>query len=75
MFGLKIYLQESNCEHGNDCLIKNCYTILECHDKYIVLNIRRYIGWCDHGLDFRGRKEFDNVYDAMDYYNGDLRLM
>ena len=68
-------LQEENNREGNECLIKDCYTILKCHDKYIVVNIRRYIGWCDNGLDIRGRKEFDNLYDAMEYYNNDLREM
>ena len=64
---LEIYLQESNIENGNDCLIRNCYTILKCHDKYIVMNIRRYRGWCDNGIDIRGIKEFDNSFDAIDY--------
>lgn len=72
---LEIYLQESSTEHGNDCLIQNCYTILKCHDKYIVMNIRRYRGWCDNGIDIRGKKEFDNGFDAKNYYEGDLRNM
>ena len=75
MDGLEIYLQETETEYGNDCLIQNCYTVLKCHDKFIAMNIRRYRGWCDNGLDIRGRKEFDSVYDAMNYYNGDLRSM
>jgi len=72
---LEIYLQETDYEHGNDCLIQNCYTILKCHDKYITMNIRRYKGWCDNGIDIRGKKDFENAFDAMDYYNGDLRKM
>lgn len=70
---LKILCQETHSKHGNDCLIEDCYTMLECHDKYIVMNIRRYRGWCDNGLDIRGQKEFDNYYNASDYYNNDLR--
>lgn len=70
---LEIMRQEEDYQHGNDCMQKNCFTIIKCHEKYIVMNIRRYVGWCDNGIDFRGRKEFDNLYDALDYYNGDLR--
>lgn len=72
---LEIYLQETDNEHGNDCLIENCYTILKCHDKYLVMNIRRYRGWCDNGMDIRGRKEFDSLIEATDYYKGELRAM
>lgn len=70
---LEVMRQETDSRYGNDCMIKNCYTILKCHEKYIVMNICRYVGWCDNGIDFRGRKEFDNLYDALDYYNGNLR--
>ena len=70
---LEIIKQEENCRQGNDCLIKDCFTVIKCHDKYIVMNIRRYIGWCDNGTDFRSRKEFDNLDNALDYYNGELR--
>ena len=65
--------QETDSKQGNDCLIENCYTILKCHEKYLVMNIRRYRGWCDNGLDIRGRKEFEDVNAAIKYYNGDLR--
>lgn len=41
---------------------------MKCHDKHIVMNIRRYRGWCDNGMDFRDRKEFDDPKDAHDYY-------
>jgi hypothetical protein len=70
---LNIINQETHSKHGNDCLIEDCYTLLECHDKYIVMNFRRYRGWCDDGIDIRGKKEFDNIYDATEYYNKDLR--
>ena len=70
---LEIMRQETDYQHGNDCMIKNCYIILKCHETYIAVNIRRYVGWCDNGIDFRGKKEFDNLYDALDYYSGDLR--
>ena len=70
---LKILYQETETKHGNDCLIKNCYVMLECHDIYIVMNIRRYRGWCDHGLDIRGLKQFENYFDAVRYYEHDLK--
>ena len=41
---------------------------MKCHDKHIVMNVRRYIGWCDNGLDFRCRKEFAEASKACDYY-------
>ena len=72
---LEIMRQEEDYQYGNDCLIKNCFTVIKCHEKYIAMNIRRYVGWCDNGIDFRGRKEFDNLYEALDYYNGNLRKM
>lgn len=72
---LEIINQDTNTEHGNDCLIENCYMILKCHDIYIVQNIRRYRGWCDNGLDIRGYKEFDNAQDAYTYYNVGLRCI
>ena len=65
---LEIIRQYEDTTEGNDCLIKDCIVLLKCHGKYIVMNIRRYIGWCDHGMDFRCRKEFDNETDAYDYY-------
>ena len=67
--------QEIVEKEGTDCLIKDCYTILSCLEKYIVLDIRRYIGWCDIGFDYRGIKEFDNIDDAIDYYKYGLRKL
>lgn len=73
---LKILYQETETKHGNDCLIKNCYTWLECHGRYIVMNIRKYIGWCDdEKLDIRGLKVFCNYYNARDYFDNGLREM
>lgn len=70
---LEIIKQEELITEGNDCLIMNCYVILKCHDKYIVMNIRRYNGgWCDNDIDFRGRKEFDNLNESIRYYTTDL---
>lgn len=65
---LEIIRQYEDKTEGNDCLIKDCIVWIKCHDKHIVVNIRRYIGWCDNGLDFRSRKEFNNSNDACDYY-------
>ena len=70
---LEIINQETDSKQGNDCLIENCYTILKCHEKYLAMNIRRYRGWNDNGLDIWGRKEFEDVNAAIKYYNGDLR--
>ena len=70
---LEIINQEIELREGNDCLIENCYVIFKCHGKYLVMNIRRYRGWCDNGLDILGRKEFADVIAATEYYNGDLR--
>ena len=66
---LEIIKQEEVSKEGNDCLIKDCYTILKCHSKYIVMSIRRYNGWCDNGLDVRGQKEFDDLHSAESYYD------
>ena len=70
---LEIIKQENIEKEGNDCLIKDCYTILKCFDKYIVLSIRMYYGWCDNGLDYRGIKEYDTLDEALEYYNNGLR--
>lgn len=66
---LQIIKQEFRDVEGNDCLIKDCIIILKVHNKYIVEVIRRYIGWCDNGLDYRSRKEFDDVDKANSYFN------
>ena len=70
---LQIIKQEFKTTEGNDCLIKDCIVILKIHNIYIVEVIRRYIGWCDHGLDYRSRKEFDDVDKANSYFNKILR--
>ena len=66
---LKILSQYEDSREGNECLIKDCIVILECYEKFIVMNIRRYIGWCDHGLNYRCRKEFDKLNEAYNYYH------
>ena len=65
---LEIIRQYEDTREGNDCLIKDCIVWMKCHEQYIVVNIRRYIGWCDHGISFRSQKEFDDANDACDYY-------
>ena len=72
---LEVMRQETDYQHGNDCIQKNCYTILKCHETFIVMNIRRYTGWGDRGIEIVGKTEFDNLYLALDYYNNDLRTM
>lgn len=65
---LEIIRHHEDERYGNDCLIKDCVVWMKCHEKHIVMIIRRYIGWCDHGLDYRCRKEFDEASNACDYY-------
>lgn len=65
---LEIIRQYEDTREGNDCLIKDCIVWMKCHEKHIVVNIRRYIGWCDHGISFRFQKEFDEASRAYDYY-------
>lgn len=65
---LEIISQHEDERYGSDCLIKDCIIWIKCHKKHIVMNIRRYLGWCDHGLDYRCRKEFDKESDAHNYY-------
>ena len=65
---LEIIRQYEETTEGNDCLIKDCIVWLRCHNTEIVMNIRKYVGWCDNGMDFRSLKEFDNAFDAGDYY-------
>jgi len=72
---LEIIKQENESREGNDCLIKDCYTILKYHDTYIVMNIRRYNGWCDNGLNIIGRREFDYEDEALSYYKNELRQL
>ena len=73
---LEIIEQETSSKEGNDCLIEDCYVVLKCHYKYIVMSIRKYRGWCDDGgLDYRGKREFDDCDSAMEYYNGGLRKL
>jgi hypothetical protein len=63
-------IQTENLEQeGNDCNIRDEIVLFLVHDKYVVINIRRYVGWCDNGLDFRYRKEFDEEQDAIKYFN------
>lgn len=63
-----IKTQHSEC-YGNDCLIKDEVVMFLVHEKYVVIDIRRYTGWCDDGeLDFRHRKEFDDYHKAIDYF-------
>lgn len=66
---LTIHHQETVTAHGNECFIENCYTLLECHGMYIVMNVRRFKGWCDNGIEIVDRRDFTNYFDAIDYYN------
>lgn len=70
---LEIIKQETVTKEGNDCLIQDCFTVLKCHEVYIVMDIHKCTGWCDNTVDIRGRKEFSNELDAVGYYDGELR--
>ena len=61
---MRIIHQEESEKQGNDCIIKNCFVIMECHGKYIAANFRRYIGWCDKGIDVRFLKACDSEPEA-----------
>ena len=65
---VEIIRQHEDTRYGSDCLIKDCIVWMKCHTIHIVVMIRRHNGWCDNGLEFRGRKEFDNANHACDYY-------
>lgn len=64
-----IIKQYEDERYGNDCLVKDCIVMMECHGKYIVANFRRCLGWCDNGIQTRGLKEFDGDIDANYYYH------
>jgi hypothetical protein len=65
---MRIILQEESEKQGNDCIIENCIVIMECHGKYIAANFRRYIGWCDRGIDVRHLKTFDTEPEALKHF-------
>ena len=50
---MKIIFEKENNRHGNDCLIEECYSIIEVFDKYLALHITHYSGWfgTDNGTD------------------------
>ena len=64
---LRIIKQASYSKDGNDCMIYDTIVEYEVHNIIIVEIFRRYTGWCDSGIDYRYRKEFDNT-DAADFY-------
>lgn len=63
---MNIMRQHTDHHHGN-CLITDNIIMGVVFGSYIVEIIRKY----DNGtpLDFRARKEFTDVDDAIDYYN------
>ena len=65
---LEIIRQHEDTRAGNDCLIKDCIVWMKCYEKHIVVLIRKYIGWCDKGLEYRYKKEFADANYACDYY-------
>lgn len=63
---MNIMRQHTDHHHGN-CLITDNIIMGVVFGLYVVVIIRKY----DNGtpLDFRSRKEFADVDDAIDYYN------
>ena len=64
---MKIIHQEENEKQGNDCIILNCFLILEVHGRYLAANVRRYIGWCDRGLDVRYLQTYYTETEAREH--------
>lgn len=71
---MEIVKQQEFTFEGNDCLIKDVAVMIYIHETYIVQLIRRYYGWCDNGLDYRYKKEFNNQTEADAYYNWLLKI-
>lgn len=70
---VEIIRQESIDTYGNDCLIRNCYVVLKCFDKFFSLHIQNTIGWGQNETEFVKKRQFDNEDDAIRYYECELR--
>ncbi len=64
---MHIMRQHTDYHRGN-CLITDNILMISVFGKYVVGIIRNY-DRPDVKLDFRSRKEFVEVEDAIDYYN------
>lgn len=65
---VNILKQFRSIKEGNDCEISDEIVMISVHGKYVVEVIRKYTGWADNGLDFRNRMEFNNYFEAEEYY-------
>lgn len=72
---MKIIEQDIVEKDGNDCIIKDNFVCLDLFGTYIVFSVRKHEGWFGSDLDIRGRKEFEDLASALDYYNNDLRKL
>ena len=67
---LKLCKQALDIRDGNDCGIHDLITMFFVHQKYVVEVIRKYTGqYKDESLDFRSRKEFDDLLKANFYFD------
>ena len=74
-FNMKIIEQELVEKEGNDCIIKENFVCLDLFGTYFVFTVRKYEGWFGNDIDIRGRKEFEDLASALEYYNNDLRTV
>lgn len=65
---VEIIRQHEDTKDGNDCTIYDAIILYSVHGKYVVEVVRKYSGWADNGLDFRSRREFDDIANADAYY-------
>ena len=72
---MKIIEQELVEKEGNDCIIKENFVCLDLFGTYFVFTVRKYEGWFVNDIDIRGRKEFEDLASALEYYNNDLRTV
>ena len=63
---MTVVFEKETKRDGNDCLIEECYTVLEMFDKYLALHVTHFSGWM--GDDYSREQEFCNSKQkAMSY--------
>ena len=55
---MEIVFEKETSRPGNDCLIEECYTVLEMFDRYLALHVAHFSGWM--GDDYSREQEFCN---------------
>ena len=63
---MEIIFNKESKRYGNDCVIDECYCVLEMFDKYLALHITHYSGWMGDEYD-RKDKLCDTEEKAMKY--------